>query len=371
MTEATRLSPAKRLLFSVALIVGLPTAAFILLEGGSSLVLFANDLRRARVSARAQPPNATYDSLLGWTNLPNFSLQDLYGPGASLHTNSSGFRGSADTPDDPRPGTRRVICSGDSFTFGFGVDDDQAWCAQLQALWKGVETVNLGQGGYGVDQAYLRYKRDARRLAHQVHLFAFISQDFARMQRPAFLGHGKPVLTLVDDSLVVGNVPVPRRAILSPLLLTSASAFRELRVMELLSKLGGGPTEVGLEKADSPTLAVAEQIFDDLNRTNRAKRSVLVLVYLPTVMDFFGGGSNVWRRHLADFSARSGIPLVDLAEDLRRTPRDSIDALFFPQYWPLSPGAAGHYTAQGHAWVAERLRTHLAAMPAVVERLGQ
>ena len=369
MTEPPRISRTKRLLFAVTLIVGLPIAAFILLEGGSSLVLFANDLRHARLSANVQPPNATYDSLLGWTNLPNFSMENLYGPGASLHTNSSGFRGSRETPDQPPPGIRRVICSGDSFTLGFGVADDEAWCARLETQWKGVETVNLGQGGYGVDQAYLRYRRDGLRLQHQVHLFAFISQDFLRMQQPAFLGHGKPVLTLAGDSLVVGNVPAPRRSVLVPFLMTSLSAFRELRFMDLISRFDQGSPEHGGQRSDDKTWAVAERIFKDLDRANQAQGSVLVLVYLPTIVDYFGKGTNAWRRHLADFSARSGILLLDLAPDLRATPRDSIEALFFPDPWPLSPGAAGHYTARGHAWVAERLRAHLAALPAVAEKL--
>ena len=39
------------------------------------------------------------------------------------------------------------------------------------------ESVNMRQGGYGLDQAYLWYQRDGTRLAHDVHIFAFIFDD--------------------------------------------------------------------------------------------------------------------------------------------------------------------------------------------------
>lgn len=104
-----------------------------------------------------------------------------------------------------------MICSGDSFTLGYGVRDDETWCHQLMQLDDRLETVNMGQGGYGFDQAYLWFRRDGVRLAHHVQVFAFISDDFRRMERVEFIGYAKPVLRVVGDSLRVDNVPVPRR----------------------------------------------------------------------------------------------------------------------------------------------------------------
>jgi hypothetical protein len=46
----------------------------------------------------------------------------------------------------------------------------------------------MGQGGHGVDQAYLWYKRDGVKLKHDFLLFAFITLDFQRMQQRDFLG---------------------------------------------------------------------------------------------------------------------------------------------------------------------------------------
>jgi hypothetical protein len=93
--------------------------------------------------------------------VPNFFAANYYAPGAYLRTNSRGFRSDKETPDHVPAGKLRVICSGDSMTFGDGVSNDQVWCEQLASLDNRLETVNMGEVAYGTDQMYLKYKRYA------------------------------------------------------------------------------------------------------------------------------------------------------------------------------------------------------------------
>ena len=77
----------------------------------------------------------------------------MYGPNVYLRTNSQAFRNNADfsaTAPEPKA---RIICSGEFFTFGYGVDIDSTWCQLLASRNNRLEMVNMGQGGYGVDQA--------------------------------------------------------------------------------------------------------------------------------------------------------------------------------------------------------------------------
>src|SRR5262245_61369217 len=178
---------AKILLINVVVLLAL----FALLEGAASLLFIANQIRR---TPAAEASYSRYDETLGWVSQPNVTRPDMYGPGVYLRTNSEGFRNDRDFARAVPPGKTRIICSGDSFTLGFGVNNDQAWCQRIAAINPQFETVNLGQGGYGFDQAYLLYMRAGRELDHQVHLFAFITDDFKRMQSDQFLGYGKPVL---------------------------------------------------------------------------------------------------------------------------------------------------------------------------------
>ncbi len=113
---------------------------------------------------------------------------------APCTSTSRAFAGSDRQRPDLRP-ARRLVCSGDSFTFGYGVGDEATWCALLATIPPGIETVNMGQGGYGLDQAYLWYRRDGLHLGHQVHVMALITRDFERMASDRFVGYGKPLLS--------------------------------------------------------------------------------------------------------------------------------------------------------------------------------
>src|ERR1051326_2238132 len=184
---------------------------FCALEGVASLIVFAGTAVTYRPPSFNEQMHTTYDPDLGWAHPRNVFVPNLYGPGVFLRTNGQGFRGDHDvTPEEPKD-RARVICSGDSFTLGYGVDDDHAWCARLAAIDRRLETVNMGQGGYGLDQSYLWYARDGQSLAHSVHVFALITDDFIRMERPRFLSFAKPELAVEDGKLVAKNVPVPKR----------------------------------------------------------------------------------------------------------------------------------------------------------------
>src|SRR5579864_3719422 len=146
--------PARKLLLSI-----LTTAAcFLLVEGAASVLM---SIRSGRHALRMlEESHAQYDPVLGWSHRPNLRLADLYGKGASFTTNARGFRALEEYGATIPAGKTRIICLGDSFTMGFGVADDQTYPAQMQALCPAVQTVDMGQGGYGVDQDYLWYKRD-------------------------------------------------------------------------------------------------------------------------------------------------------------------------------------------------------------------
>ena len=98
-----------------------------------------------------------FDALLGWTNRPSTTWG-----GGTVHINSHGLRGGREYPDERSPGIVRILASGESFTFGAEVADDEAWPARLEQghpLW---EVCNLGVGAYGTDQALLRLRTTAR-----------------------------------------------------------------------------------------------------------------------------------------------------------------------------------------------------------------
>ena len=60
-----------------------------------------------------------------------------------VRTNALGFR-EPRLPGPKPPGTRRIVVLGDSFTHGYGVEEDEAYPRVLEGLLPGVEVINLG-----------------------------------------------------------------------------------------------------------------------------------------------------------------------------------------------------------------------------------
>ena len=343
-------------MLKVVKIVVVNVLAFVLilsvLEGAASLVFTAVRIHRA-TGVREQL-HSTHDPTIGWVSLPNVRLPDLYGPGISLHTNAQAFRGDHDIARAVPPGKIRVICSGDSFTLGYGVSDNETWCHRLSVLDPRLETVNLGQGGYGLDQAYLWYKRAGLPLDHQLHLFAFITDDFLRMQFDDFVGYRKPLLGVRGDSIAVLNAPVPKRSRLGRWWVAKGNRLMELNMVQLANRVFGDPPQDRYNGArNDSTRTVVARIFQDLARINAAKNSRLVLVYLPGESDYRRDEPPPsWRSFVTEEAARQRIQFIDLFEPLRRLPPTQIDSLFLPD---------GHYSVRGNEFVARAIH---AALPA-------
>jgi hypothetical protein len=303
----------------------------------------------------AERAHTTWDPEIGWVGRPNVAEPDFYGPGASLHTDSRGFRGEREIAREVPAGRARVLCSGDSFALGYGVDDAETWCRRLEGFDARVETVNLGQGGYGIDQSFLWWRRAAADLEYHAHVFTFIVEDFARMEATDFLGYGKPRLALRRGELVVENVPVPRAPYLWPWLTRHGGLAGRLRSVALLRRLVGGgggargPSSFVLERS----LPVSVAVFDAVARAEAEAGRSLVLVYLPTREEHGDDRTAELRAFLASEARRRGWTFLDLVEDLRGVPADAVDALFIPEGAIDFAAAAGHYTPEGNRRVAE------------------
>lgn len=352
---------------SASIVVGLSLLlVFVLLslvEGSSHLLILANQVREAK--DLAERLHTEYDSLLGWKNIPDTDLEDFYGPDLDLTINAQGFRGRQDVSPSVPVGMNRLFCVGDSFTLGFGVGDNDTWCARMSALTPGLETVNMGQGGYGLDQAFLWYLRDAAGFEHQFVIFAFVARDFERLRYDELGGYGKPRLGSLGDSLVVHGVPVSKtshgRRKWIRYRNALRSAFHQLKVLEVADRLGRriGIRRTNREAGPSTTeLEIGRLLMSELARTVSGRGAELAAVYLPRRADYRSDQARVWRELMLAESARGGWRFVDLTDDLRTEDWETVKT-FFVGAEVRFPFAAGHYNSRGNTWAAERLLEHL------------
>jgi hypothetical protein len=273
------------------------------------------------------------------------------------------------------------VCSGDSFTLGVGVADDRTWCAMLESLAPGLATVNMGQNGYGVDQVYLWYKRDGAKLAHDVQLFAYITDDFRRMQFTTAYGSAKPRLELRNDSLVTTNIPVPPYDANRRQYWMRVVVRNELRLVRLAhwvrdSVFHGhgiqrGSTSGDWTAQDSLTWMTVRRVVDDLVQINDAKGSTLLLVHLPVFQEYWTQEADPWRNRMRASAAGEPFVFVDLVEALRRLPADSAEQMFIGFNIPGYADGFGHFSVAGNAWVAEQLHRRLLEIPSFAAKLGR
>jgi hypothetical protein len=302
-----------------------------------------------------------HDPLLGWISRKHFHDPDYYGPGVSVSTNPEGWRGAGEYAPTVPAGKVRVFCLGDSFTFGHGVGDDEAWPARLAARNARLETVNMGQSGYGLDQMYLWYKRDGDRVRHNLVVVAIIEEDLGRIALDRMDGYPKPLLELTDAGLAPKDYPLPVRT-LGARLRRRAVAFKDLRALSLASRLI--PT-LRLESAEpppperrhSPTYehALVIRIVEDLERLAEARGSRLVVAYLPTLWDLRARAArdSSYRALLAGVLQARHIQFLDLTGAFQRLPPMELGSLFLDE--PEAYLTSVHYSPEGHAFAARLL----------------
>lgn len=114
-----------------------------------------------------------------WTLRPDLAPREIpfpeEGTSFTVRTNSIGFRG----PEAPRGA---VVVLGDSTTFGWGVEEDEAWPAQLAQL-TGLPVVNGGVPGYSTAQGRATLSTTIA-LKPAVVILAYLVRDAQRAPQP-------------------------------------------------------------------------------------------------------------------------------------------------------------------------------------------
>jgi len=149
-----------------------------------------------------------YDSILGWKLLPDGSVNCVTSEyNVNYKTNSKGLRDKEYDYDKPR-GKFRIVCLGDSVTFGWGISAGDRFTEILESKFRNVEVINIGVPAYGLDQMLLFLKREGVRYNPDLVVVYLIPDD---LRRVFYSGAPKPLFGLSgDNKLALLNVPLRR-----------------------------------------------------------------------------------------------------------------------------------------------------------------
>ena len=150
-----------------------------------------------------------YDENLGWFHKPSQVgrfIKDNFN--THVRINSLGLRNGE--IGDKEEEIIRLVVLGDSFVWGYGVEEEDRFTNLIDSSSPSLEAINMGVCGYSTDQELLLFENKGIALDPDVVLLMFHFNDWDQNLSPRGLGYPKPYFSLEDAKLTLENVPVPR-----------------------------------------------------------------------------------------------------------------------------------------------------------------
>ena len=240
----------------------------------------------------------------------------------------------------------RVVAVGDSFAYGLGVQDEETFAALLQSS-TGLEVVNAGVNGYGIDQAVLMWEHHGRHLAPCLVVLTYYVDDFFRNglhvregPKPRFVevpSSRQFELLGPQQSLLKASDDAAREA--SRLRLAQLTALAWERLRHRFGLLDEGTLQ--------PLARTSRFLLERLQRSVDASGSRLVVMFIGHARD--GAHEHRWiEADVMRTCSELGIDCLNMARDM--TGPDRRD-----HYLPNA-----HWSAQGHRLAAAAIARHLA-----------
>jgi SAM-dependent methyltransferase len=153
-----------------------------------------------------------FDRQLGWAPLENITAVHNGKRATSIvHQNQYGMRGPDDIQLNKTSGKKRVLVLGDSYVWGYGVDQSKLFSAP-EVHRTDEEILNFGVSGYGTDQEYLLYLRNGKDFVVDEVVVAFTPyNDVANNLASEQYSYLKPYFTLEGGQLVLHDNHVRKK----------------------------------------------------------------------------------------------------------------------------------------------------------------
>ncbi len=278
------------------------------------------------------------DADLGWVNPPN-SDTILRHPAFTnrVRINAHGHRSRA-IPLEKPAGRQRLLVLGDSFGWGFGVEQNEMFTEQIEARRPDWDLVNASVSGYGTDQELLYLRERGLQFQPDAILLVYCPNDLENNVHTEQYWHNKPRFILREGNLVLTNRPVP------PLSLRQragklvvgrtyflAQLYRATRHLCRSATARGEGAVIGYDAAEARDITA--RLLAEMRETARQAGARFFVVGTP--MD---SEHAAWLRNVLD---ALGVPFLHLER-----------SLFPPEtYIPRDP----HWNAEGHARAAEAI----------------
>lgn len=320
------------------------------------------------------PIPVVYDSVLGWKPAPGVTLVDGSEGFGRTHLNRQGVRGR-DLPAASQGNVRRIVSLGDSFTEAAQVDDNETYCAKLEAklarrLHEDVWIGNCGQNGF-LAADYLCYlPLYQQRLHPELVVIACSPWDF-RLSRHNDLdgviarfdpSPGAQTGVICRTPNGPGSVPRALRALLG---CSSLVRYAYIRFRSPRDTARRREESLG-EK--SPKIATAGQMEQYFRALVARAQTPVVITYINPYSPLIPDDHHVEEQRIREAASRLDVPFISTTPAFRRSFLRTGQLASGFQWSKTGPGT-GHLNPLGHTIVAETLASPLAGLLADPARL--
>lgn len=270
------------------------------------------------------------DPELFWRIKPHFGPLSYNHISATMYTettNSRGFRGSEEYGSKP-DGIYRIVCLGDSWTYGVMVNDHETYPAQLCRLLNAAsprrrfEVLNLGCVGYSSYQGKVLFRRCVRELAPDLIMVCFGGNDARRTR--IFSDRRQPR---------VGGWTIAVQSLLRRSRFYQALRNRILHLKKnVVTPRKGAAADGEWPQRVSPD-EYEENLREIIAAAGRRGCSVILLSYL-------GGGP--YPDAISRIGAETGVPVVDVHAILNRDAEYTVEELSINYPRDTHPNARGY-----------------------------
>lgn len=329
-------------------------------------------------------PYNQYDPELGWSVRPNSQSENgLYA------SNAEGVRvakvGQKMT-QEASPGIFRIAILGDSFTHGDDVPFEVSWGAILENYLNhngiNAEVLNLGGQGYGIDQAFLRWKKTGKPLKPHLVLFGFQHSNIKRnmniirtfyspdsdiiFSKPRFLLAPENNLSLLNTPTVKPEDILNIYSDLDQWALKSyeffyqeddyklspwyASRLAAFIISGLTNKFSSRRKDFDFFADSSSSRQLTERIIEKFEREVLDAQSSFIIVHLPTkrpLQNLLKGEPLEYQDLLDDLSSRYALidPVFGLLSQSKENSFEDLFAINSSHYSPIANRVVGEWIA--------------------------
>lgn len=193
-----------KFLFPIATVI-IAMVLFIILGEGSCRLFFGSYLADDFTSEKILP--FRHNSEFGWFPIKNSERYFIGTRRILIKNNADGFRDIAHI-EKKKP---RIMFLGDSFVWGYDVQQEERFTEKLQKMIPAWEMINLGICGYGTDQEYLILKQYFDKYQPNIVFLLLTYTDIGdNSSNIPYGNYFKPYFVIDNGALKMEGVPVPK-----------------------------------------------------------------------------------------------------------------------------------------------------------------